>query len=104
MLFVCPPKFCVRIVFVFSCDHCNSQEKLETMLMQNLGGQTKSIMVFSEVVYLRIHVERAISRIKTFKILHNVFPINQAGLCTFGEFSVINLCTINNNCNCLLLP
>ena len=28
-----------------------SLEKLETMLMQNLGGQTKSIMVFSEVAY-----------------------------------------------------
>ena len=31
---------------------CNLQEKLETMLMQNLGGQTKSIMVFSGVNYL----------------------------------------------------
>ena len=30
----------------------NSQEKLETMLMQNLGGQTKSIMVFFEVSYI----------------------------------------------------
>ena len=29
------------------------QEKLETMLMQNLKEQTKSIMVFSEVVYTR---------------------------------------------------
>ena len=46
-LFVCPSKFCISIVFVFSWDHCNSQVKLETMLMQNLGGQTKSIMVFS---------------------------------------------------------
>ena len=33
-----------------------------------------------EIANLRIQVERAISRIKTFKILHNVFPINQAGL------------------------
>ena len=29
------PKFCISIVFVFSWDHCKSQEKLETMLMQN---------------------------------------------------------------------
>ena len=43
--------FCINIVFVFSWDHCKSQEKLETMLMQNFGGQTKSIMVFSEVAY-----------------------------------------------------
>jgi len=32
---------------VLGQDHCKSQEKLETMLMQNLGAQTKSIMVFS---------------------------------------------------------
>ena len=51
ILFVCPPRFCMSIVFVFSWDHCKSQEKLKTMLMQNLGGQTKSIMVFSEVAY-----------------------------------------------------
>ena len=30
---------------------CKSQEKLETKLMQNLGGQTKSVIVFSEVAY-----------------------------------------------------
>ena len=51
ILFVYPPKFCISIVFVFSWGHCKSQEKLETMLMQNLGGQTKSVMVFSEVAY-----------------------------------------------------
>ena len=28
-----------------------SLEKLDTMLMQNLGAETKSIMVFSEVAY-----------------------------------------------------
>ena len=31
-----------------------SQEKLETMLMQNLKGQRKSIMVFSEVAYCEL--------------------------------------------------
>ena len=45
-LFV-PHKHC----FCFLYGPCKSQEKLETMLMQNLGGQTRSIMVFSEVVY-----------------------------------------------------
>ena len=48
MHFVCsrppPPKkktttkFCTTIVLDFSWDHCNTQEKLETMVMQNLGG------------------------------------------------------------------
>ena len=32
-------------------DHYKSQEKMETMSMQNLGGQTKSIMVFLKVAY-----------------------------------------------------
>ena len=33
-----PPKFCISIVFDFSCEDCNTQEKLETMVMQNFGG------------------------------------------------------------------
>ena len=59
ILFVCASKFCISIVIVFSWDHCKSQEKLETMLMQNFGGKTKSIMVFSKVAYtatcIRVH-------------------------------------------------
>ena len=38
MHLVCPPKFCTTIVLDFSWDDCNTQEKLETMVMQNLGG------------------------------------------------------------------
>ena len=41
----------MSIVSSFSRDLQWSQEKTETMLMQNLGGQTKSIMVFSKVAY-----------------------------------------------------
>ena len=46
IFFFCTPKFCISIAFIFSWDHCNSQEKLETMFLQNFEGQTKSIMVF----------------------------------------------------------
>ena len=35
MNFIYPPKFCIGVVFDFSWDHCNTQEKLETMVMQN---------------------------------------------------------------------
>ena len=31
------PKFCITIVFDFSSDDCNTQEKSETMAMQNFG-------------------------------------------------------------------
>ena len=51
ILFIYPPKFCISIVFVFSWDHCRSEEKLETMLLQNIGGANKEFMVFSEVAY-----------------------------------------------------
>ena len=32
-----PPKTCITIVLDFSLDDCNTPEKLETMVMQNLG-------------------------------------------------------------------
>ena len=48
------PIFCISIFSSFSWDLQWSQEKTKTMLMQNLGGrQTKSIMVFSELAYLK---------------------------------------------------
>ena len=52
ILFVCPSKFCISIVSSFSWDLKWPQEKTKTMLMQNLGAKTKSIMVFSEMAYL----------------------------------------------------
>ena len=48
MLFVCPPKFCISIVFVFSWDHCNSQEKLETMLCKILGDKQRVLWYFPD--------------------------------------------------------
>ena len=65
------------IVFVFSSDHCNSQEKLETMLKQNLGGQTKSIRVFSEVAYIKLTEE---SEVQGSKIPSNSLVINFQGI------------------------
>ena len=36
---VCPPKFCISVALNFSWDHCNTQEKLKTKIMQSfLGG------------------------------------------------------------------
>ena len=32
------PKFCITIIFDFSWDDCNTQEKLATMVMQNFRG------------------------------------------------------------------
>ena len=43
--FICSPKFCTSIVFNFSWDVQSSQEKLKTMLMHNLGGQSKCIIM-----------------------------------------------------------
>ena len=41
MHLVNPPKFCLTIVLDFSWDDCNTQGKLETMVMQNSGGVNK---------------------------------------------------------------
>ena len=37
--FICPPKFCITFAFHFSWVLKPSQEKLKTMLTQNLGGE-----------------------------------------------------------------
>ena len=36
-----PTKFCITIVFDFSWDDCNIQEKLDTMVMQSFKGVNK---------------------------------------------------------------
>ena len=38
MHLVYPLKFCISVVFDFYWDDCNTKEKLETMVTQNLGG------------------------------------------------------------------
>ena len=38
MRLVYTPKFCITIFLDFSLDDSNTQEKLEIMVMQNLGG------------------------------------------------------------------
>ena len=43
MHLICPPKFCISIIFNFSWDGCNIQEKWKTTwkVMQNFGGANK---------------------------------------------------------------
>ena len=43
MLLVFPAKFCIAIVFDFSSNDCNTQEKLETTMMQNWGGGVNKV-------------------------------------------------------------
>ena len=42
---VCSPKFCIRIIFVFSWDHCKSQ---------SLGGQTRVLWYFPKWPIVKI--------------------------------------------------
>ena len=39
MHLICPPKFCISIVFYFPWDGCNTQEKWKSKVMQSLGGK-----------------------------------------------------------------
>ena len=43
MILVYPPKFCTTIFFDFFRGECYAQEKLGTMVMQNVLGETKCI-------------------------------------------------------------
>ena len=58
------------------------------------GARTKSQMTTGEcrktkeVANLRIHVERAINRLKTFRILKNTFPLNMLPLAN----DIVRLC------------
>ena len=44
MHLICPPKFCISIVFNFSWDGCNTREKWKTKIMQDFGGQISCLM------------------------------------------------------------
>ena len=41
MHLICSPKFCISVVFNFSWDGCNTQEKWKTNVMQKFGGSNK---------------------------------------------------------------
>ena len=47
MHLVYPLKFCITILFDFSWDDCNTQEKLETMVMQIWGAGAKQDTLWS---------------------------------------------------------
>ena len=53
MYLICPPKFCISIVFNFPWDGCNTKEKWKTKVMQNLGGQIRCFMGNVEVAFAR---------------------------------------------------
>ena len=53
MHLICPPKFCISIVFNFCWDSCNIQEKWKTKVMQNFGRQIRCIMGDVQVAYVQ---------------------------------------------------
>ena len=63
ILLICSPKSCISIVFNFSWDGCNTQEKRKTKVMQKFGaglgegGQIWCIMGNVEVAYNEVAQE-----------------------------------------------
>ena len=55
---VCPVKFCINIVFYFSWEHCNTQEKSITKVMQRFGWQTRCIIGDVQMVNMVIRRDR----------------------------------------------
>ena len=51
MHLICLPKFCISIVFNFSWDGCDTQQKWKAKVMQNFEGQIRCIMGDVQVPY-----------------------------------------------------
>ena len=77
-LYLSPKIFCVSIVSNFSFDDCMSQEKLKTMLTQNVWGKTKCIMGNVETANLKFLVVRHTTCHMNSNIVRRV-----AGTCPF---------------------
>ena len=71
MHLICPLKFCISIVFNFSCDGYNTQEKWKTKVMQNSRGQIRCIMGDVQVANIRIGIWTAGRRIKSKNDQHS---------------------------------
>ena len=62
---VYPPKFCITIVLDFSWDDCNTLEKLETVIIQILGGINKVHYGLCErSEYATLKIGRKLGRVK----------------------------------------
>ena len=79
MLFVCHPKILHKHCLQFSWELKWPQEKLKTMLMQNLGWQTKAIMVCcgifwsGQFIYCRAKKLYLVSKIEERELGEHVF-------------------------------
>ena len=65
---ICPPKFCITFVSLFSWVSQPFQEKLKTMLMQNFGSQTRCIMGDGQVANRLCYHEAAQQRQKNSRV------------------------------------
>ena len=75
---VYPPKFCITIVLHFSWDECNTPEKLETAIIQILGGWGGGINkvhygLCERSEYATLKIGRKLGRVK---FREDLWPIN----------------------------
>ena len=71
MHLICRPKFCVSIVFNFTWDGCNTQEKWKTKVMQKFGGQLRCIMADVQVAYYLVFTSSSKAREK--RVINRMF-------------------------------
>ena len=88
MHLICPPKFCISIIFNLSWDGCNIQEKWKTTwkVMQNFGGQIRCIMGDVEVTNPAILTEQAWSIKYLFYCQIIVFLMHNGLSCCYLVF------------------
>ena len=94
-----PHKFCLTIVFDFSWDDCNTQKKLETMVMEKLVGGGGGVRATRCTV---LYVKMVNGLLRTFSFLKGVYKwILKLHCCSQSTFLNEKLCQWTS---CNILP
>ena len=70
--------FCISIVFIFSWDGCNTQEKWKTKVMQNFGAQVRCIIADVQVAYWKPYMKCENLRMTYEKSARGVTNVREA--------------------------
>ena len=102
ILFTCPPKFCISIVFILSWDLQWSQERLETMLMQTFGGTNKE---YNGIFESGLLFEKSPFQKGNFPFFYKGNTLLRGEISRFGDFQCqcrVTQCNIFNSTSLLI--
>ena len=95
IFFVCPPKFYISIVFVFSWDHCKSQENLRSLLIMKCRERVLCFgLFFSSLVSLKpgFHIVVSVVSVVRKKFIRQIeFILSRTTSCICRFFCIEHL-------------